>query len=287
MKKLISGSLGGFLQTSVSHPFDLAKSRVQTGKAPSVGAAFRDLLKNEGLIALYKGSSPVLLGNGAFNASLFFANQAATVIVKQTLGLDPAKPLSIPLICVAGIMAAPVCCAVLTPVDRVKVQLQLQRENKATAQYKGMVDCAVQIYKKYGLKKGLFAHFWCVTSTRFFGLPGYFTGAAVGERWWDKNVGIESRLARGAFVGFVAGNGFWLLALPADTCKQIVLGQPLGGQQRSAREVAREIYVQGGVRAFWRWPALSASLLRSAFANPAVFAGIYLSEGWMKDNFGW
>lgn len=45
---------------------------------------------------------------------------------------------------------------VLSPIELIKCRLQIQKESKANAYYKGPIDCFSKILKEEGVNKGLF-----------------------------------------------------------------------------------------------------------------------------------
>ncbi len=56
----------------------------------------------------------------------------------------------------AGMFAGFTNSFVLSPIELVKCRLQIQRESKADAYYKGPIDCVSKIYKEEGIRNGLF-----------------------------------------------------------------------------------------------------------------------------------
>jgi solute carrier family 25 carnitine/acylcarnitine transporter 20/29 len=66
LKEFVAGTAGGVAQVLAGQPFDIIKVRQATAKEP-IGAftALQNLIKNEGALALYKGTLPPLMGVGA------------------------------------------------------------------------------------------------------------------------------------------------------------------------------------------------------------------------------
>ena len=61
---LVSGTLGGFIGTVLNTPLDVVKTRIQNANFESkVGgvAIIRDMIRNEGLLAFFKGLTPKVL----------------------------------------------------------------------------------------------------------------------------------------------------------------------------------------------------------------------------------
>lgn len=53
---------------------------------------------------------------------------------------------------ITGSIAGLVNCLLVTPVELVKCRLQVQKENRLTAYYKGISDCIYKTYKSEGIK---------------------------------------------------------------------------------------------------------------------------------------
>lgn len=284
-KKFIAGTFGGLLQACCSAPMDLIKSRVQiSGGQLTVRGCIAETLRKEGPLAFYKGIGPPLVVAGSFNATLFASNETAKSFLRWLLHLDADKPMGLQWICVAGVLAAPSSCFVLTPFENVKVQLQLQRENKANAQYKNMLDCARQLWQKEGIRAFSRGYFPTLM-TRVLGLPGYFAGAEISGRWYKARYPDHSDFTVGMFKGSCAGFLFWNLCLPADTVKTKVMGQMHNAVKLTPAQIARDVYSQRGILGFYA--GYQAVMFRSFPANASVFAGISLAEGWMKTYLGW
>ena len=77
MGDFIAGCVAGFSSTLVGHPFDTIKTRLQIypEKYSSARDCFRDVLKNEGPTALYRGMVSPLFGNLFVNGAIFWVNE--------------------------------------------------------------------------------------------------------------------------------------------------------------------------------------------------------------------
>ncbi|KAM8715745.1 hypothetical protein ACLKA7_002744 [Drosophila subpalustris] len=67
-------------------PADVLKSRLQTspeGKFSGVRAVFADLLKNDGITALYRGFTPVIIRAFPANAATFFGIELANSLFRM------------------------------------------------------------------------------------------------------------------------------------------------------------------------------------------------------------
>ncbi|KAH9381915.1 hypothetical protein HPB48_017295 [Haemaphysalis longicornis] len=78
---LFAGGMAGIFNWMVAIPPDVLKSRLQTapeGKYPNgIRDVFRELIKHEGVRALYKGAAPVMLRAFPANAACFMGYEVA------------------------------------------------------------------------------------------------------------------------------------------------------------------------------------------------------------------
>ncbi|KAL7739001.1 hypothetical protein ACLKA6_017678 [Drosophila palustris] len=77
---IFAGGIAGIFYWVGGMPADVLKSRLQTspeGKFNGVRAVFADLLKNDGITALYRGFTPVIIRAFPANAATFFGIELA------------------------------------------------------------------------------------------------------------------------------------------------------------------------------------------------------------------
>lgn len=143
------GSIAGFFGKIVEHPFDTIKVRLQTQpfadgvqqlnyRGP-VDCA-RQSIKQDGFWGLYRGISSPLVGSMLENAVLFVAyNQIQKLINSASGNVDSsAASLSLKQKALAGALSGTAVSLVLTPVELVKCQLQVDScLLKETAQFVG------------------------------------------------------------------------------------------------------------------------------------------------------
>lgn len=88
LKTIFAGGMAGILNWSVGMPADVIKSRLQTapeGTYRGVGHVFSVLLKEEGVTALYKGVTPVMLRAFPANAACFLGFEASMTVLNALL----------------------------------------------------------------------------------------------------------------------------------------------------------------------------------------------------------
>ena len=138
-----AGLLTGFVQTSITYPIDLIRTRIMQdskmiGKEISMFKCFKQTIKNEGIVSLYKGFKPAILTSPIYiglqlSSYQYFKNQS--------------NILSNPFI--AGGLAGLFSQTIMYPGDTIKKQLQIDGMRKNN--YNGLFDCINKIYKEYGI----------------------------------------------------------------------------------------------------------------------------------------
>ncbi|RNF09579.1 mitochondrial carrier protein [Trypanosoma rangeli] len=271
LQRFVGGTIGGMLQALTSHPFDTVKSRVQSGLFPGVLSCCRHTWANEGCHGFYRGLAPPLVMGGVYNSILFSLNQFMTNLVTPA-GFDPKNRLPLWRTALAAWLTAPIYTLCITPMENVKVRLQLQNNSQATKKFTGATSCIRYIFVREG-SLGFFAGYVPTMLSRLVGLPFYFSGyqlvkqqidnSAFGATTGGRNFGV-------VISGCVAGVVFWLSNYPFDYMKTQL--QSGGNTKRTFSEVFVTTYRTVGVRGFYR--GLPACLVRAIPANASVWLGV-------------
>ena len=150
----------GVCSVLVGHPFDLVKVRMQTDyndkdnskdkpatkvKRGTFGT-LKDILKKEGLPGLYRGVSAPMIAVAPIWAVSFWGFDTGDKLVRAAFGLSSSARLNILQLCIAGGFSALPTALVMVPCERIKCILQTQSDK-----YKGLSDCASQLYQQKGL----------------------------------------------------------------------------------------------------------------------------------------
>jgi solute carrier family 25 protein 43 len=155
-----AGSGGGILATCAVYPTDMVKTRltVQHGGDPDkakykgIVHCFSTIIKEEGILALYKGMSTSIIGVIPFAGGTFMANE----ILGKAWG-KPKSELNGLQIFANGCMAGAFAQTFSFPFDTVRKKLQAQskvQDSKvvqADVEFDGMLDCFRQTIKKNGV----------------------------------------------------------------------------------------------------------------------------------------
>jgi solute carrier family 25 carnitine/acylcarnitine transporter 20/29 len=239
----LAGIGSGLTKVAVGHGFDTVKTRLQCSPAGTYHGALdilRKLLRNEGVFALYKGATPpaagwaaidsVLLGS-LHNYRLFLMRQGMIEIVPGT----DIKRLTLTAHGIAGLFAGLTSATVATPIELLKVKLQLQlQRSSADRQFKGPIDCARQVVRAQGLT-GLWTGFSGSLAFRsnffwmFLSFEALMRGFSQlkGTRY-EMSTGLSNFLSGG--LGSLA---FWTMGIPFDNPYDVA---PLDFSDPSSRQ---------------------------------------------------
>lgn len=281
VRRFVGGTLGGFLQAATSHPLDMVKAHLQTGSHHhKIFPCLRYLWKEEGLSGLFRGVQVPILFGGLLNSILFSLNQfMISVVTPEDLVLGERLPLL--KIAVAAQMATPFYVAVLTPVDRLKIFMQLN-DGKAGCGTKpiGLLDCARIIHSQHSLL-GFMKGYSPNLVVHLLGLPAYFLGREVSRNYLAERINPYStcgHLVLPMCSGMAAGICFWFTAYPFDLIKTKMQSTH---HHMGAREVFLEIYRKGFLSLY---KGIGVSLLRSLPANASVWLGIECTDRFMMSH---
>ncbi|KAJ1964567.1 mitochondrial aspartate-glutamate transporter agc1 [Dipsacomyces acuminosporus] len=159
--ELFAGGMAGASQVVFTNPLEIVKIRLQVQgeilkEASGIGAAKASpiarrgavtIVKELGLIGLYKGASACLLRDVPFSAIYFPCYSH----IKRDIFHEGERQLGIVDLLLAGAIAGMPAAYLTTPADVIKTRLQVEAKKGETA-YNGLVDAARKIYKEEGFK---------------------------------------------------------------------------------------------------------------------------------------
>lgn len=160
---LIAGGIGSFIGT----PFDLVLVRMQADSTlpvedrrnyKNVVDAFRRIVNEEGVTALWSGAGPTILRAMSLNVAMLVTYEETKEILTHYFGKDHDKKI---MVCASMLSASATSTASL-PFDNIKTKLQKMKAHNGVFPYKGFYDCAVKTASGEGI-----LGFWA-------GLPTYY-----------------------------------------------------------------------------------------------------------------
>ena len=106
------------------------------------------IIRNLGVMGLYKGASACLLRDVPFSAIYF---PTYFHLKKDLFGESPQKKLGVVQLLTAGAIAGMPAAYLTTPCDVIKTRLQVEAR-KGEATYNGLIDCAKKVWRDEGFK---------------------------------------------------------------------------------------------------------------------------------------
>ncbi|KAI0756469.1 mitochondrial carrier [Daedaleopsis nitida] len=152
--ELVAGGTAGGCQVIFTNPLEIVKIRLQVqGEAAKIEGAVPKgaghIIRQLGLLGLYKGASACLLRDIPFSAIYFptYAHLKKDVFREGYNGKQLSFFETLTSAAVAGMPAA----YFTTPADVVKTRLQVEARSGQT-HYKGLTDAFVKIYREEGFR---------------------------------------------------------------------------------------------------------------------------------------
>lgn len=261
---IISGGIAGGVEGAVTYPFEFAKTRVQLqnekGYRPPRNP-YRiviNVYRNEGLRALYKGCSALVVGSVAKDAVRFLSFDTVKNAFKtpETGTLTPGRNM------LAG-MAAGVVASIfaVTPSERLKTALI--DDARHDRRYTSAIHAIKIIVKEDGLL-GLYRGFAGTTLKQ-----ASATSFRMGSYNIIKDFEVRRNIPQNTGMNFVngaaAGIITTLLSQPFDTIKT----RSQSAKATTTVEAVRGIWSDGGTMAFWRGTVMRLS--RTVFSGGVLF----------------
>ncbi|TFL06697.1 mitochondrial carrier [Pterulicium gracile] len=289
-----AGVGSGLSKVAVGHGFDTIKTRLQCsppGTYKNAMDAFKQTIRREGVLALYKGATPPAVGWAAIDSLLLGSLHNYRLFLIKYDMTEPVAGTDVRRLTVlghgiAGLFAGLTSAILATPVELLKVKLQLQLQSARTdRQFKGPIDCARQVMRVQGLL-GMWTGFTGSLAFRsnFFWM---FSSFEVLMRGFSSLQGTRYEMSTG-LANFLSGGlgafSFWIMAIPADNVKNRMMSHPSIYPQtpgsvirRSLLSVVKQIHTEHGFRGFFK--GLGPSLLRAFPTNACAF---FVYEGALR-----
>ncbi|PSK51608.1 hypothetical protein B9Z65_2875 [Elsinoe australis] len=151
--EILAGGSAGACQVVFTNPLEIVKIRlqVQGEVAKSQGVERRSamwIVRNLGLVGLYKGANACLLRDVPFSAIYF---PTYNHLKRDYFGESPTKKLGILQLLTAGAIAGMPAAYLTTPCDVIKTRLQVEAR-KGDTTYTSLTHCAKTVFKEEGFK---------------------------------------------------------------------------------------------------------------------------------------
>jgi len=295
-EEAIGGLSAGILGTIIGFPLDLIKTRLQTGSSQgrqSILSVGKEIVRTEGISALYKGVGPPLISLSILNTTTFIQYAYFREIYQATPGWDYRNFL-------AGITCAPFAGIVSTIENFTKTQMQLDNI-KPKKEFSGSWNCFTTLIKKHGLRIIYTGHAVNTTREMTFIGPYFFFYEGLREtllRQQDKlrqenqmtsntnsdsstflSIVTNTKLAI-PVAGGLSGALSWFISFPLDCIRAGVQGQNMPPKKR-AFQVCKELIQTRGIKGLYA--GSSASIVRAFLVSGSRFSAyegaLYLIRG--------
>ncbi|KAJ7170155.1 mitochondrial carrier domain-containing protein, partial [Mycena filopes] len=152
--ELIAGGTAGGCQVVFTNPLEIVKIRLQVQGEAAKAEGFAPkgavhIIRQLGVLGLYKGASACLLRDIPFSA-IYFPTYGHLKKDLFNEGYNGKQLSFVELLASAGIAGMP-AAYLTTPADVVKTRLQVEAR-KGQTNYKGLTDAFVQIYREEGFR---------------------------------------------------------------------------------------------------------------------------------------
>ncbi|KAI1096744.1 mitochondrial carrier [Rostrohypoxylon terebratum] len=246
---LVAGGIAGGVESACTYPFEFAKTRVQLYGHEGIRNPFMVVAKvarEEGLRALYKGCSTMIVGSIGKDAVRFVAFDSIRSLFSDPETHRSSTAQSIASGMLTGIVASTV---IVTPSERIKTALI--DDARTQHRFRSPLHCIATLVREQGALRALYAGY-VTTTLKQIGTTGFRLGSYAALKDWEWVYfrgrvdvdGATTSFANGALAGTLTT----LATQPFDTVKT-------KAQQARAvgtLECIRAVYREDGVRGFWR-----------------------------------
>lgn len=274
LRSMIGGMGSGVAKCVVGHPFDTLKVRMQNegfhGRFRGTLHTLFKTVREEGILAVYKGASLPMLGWGVIDTFLWFGLLESRRQVEKYRNYSSINDFTLFDHALCGSIAGWTSTLASTPIEQIKARLQVQYADPSTKIYSGPIDCGRQLIKNngiFGLYKGMSGSMIFRTFIAF-----YFTSYFIYKQ--QMNIYYNDVLPA-SLINFISGgmaaNTFWTFALPADCIKNRMMAQPdvIPRLYPTVMTCVKAIWTVEGIGGFYR--GIVPCALRSFPTNGAAF----------------
>ncbi|KAI0147693.1 amino acid transporter arg-13 [Xylariaceae sp. FL1272] len=291
IEDIVYGSFAGVMGKYIEYPFDTVKVRLQSQpdhlplRYTGPLDCFRQSIKADGFLGLYRGISAPLVGAAAETSSLFFFERMGREAVYSSGYCSRDRVLPLSALWFTGAFSGAFTSVVLTPIELVKCKVQVPTSVDGVAPKVPSVMSVIRdVYKHEGIKG-----FWHGQMGTFLreagGCAAWFgskeTTTKMFYLWNEKSATSQQEkdalatealpLWQQAVAGASAGMSYNFLFFPADTVKSRMQTSPVGGtkQNRTFMQESKALWNQHGLRGFYR--GCGITVLRSAPSSAFIF----------------
>ncbi|KAI1188308.1 mitochondrial carrier [Nemania serpens] len=260
---LFAGGVAGGVEAACTYPFEFAKTRVQLYGHEGLRNPFAvvaRVARQEGLAALYKGCSTMIVGSIGKDAVRFLMFDSIRSLFEDPVTHRLGTAQSIASGMVAGVVASTM---IVTPTERIKTALI--DDARTSRRFRSPWHCVAVLYREQGLRGALYSGY-VTTTLKQIGTTGFRLGTYSAIKDWERAKGIPVDGALTSFAnGAVAGTVTTLATQPFDTVKT----KAQQARRTGTMDSVRAIMAEDGIRGFWRGTVMR--LGRTVLAGGILF----------------
>ncbi|GFP99926.1 mitochondrial arginine transporter bac2 [Phtheirospermum japonicum] len=275
-REFVAGGIGGTAGVLAGYPLDTF--RIWQQHSGGKGSALA-ILRHEGLCALYRGMLAPLASITFQNCIVFQSYTTLSRAFDTNVAIN--DPPSYKGVALGGIGAGLIQSLVISPIELVKIRLQLQMNTKLqSCCNKGPLDVTRNIFRTQGwggIYRGLGitlvrdapshgVYFWTYEFTREQLHPGCRK---------NRDESFKTTLTAGGLAGVTS----WISCYPFDVLKTRIQAQ---SKYCGIFDCYRKCVEQEGYNALWR--GIGTTLARAFIVNGAVFFAYETALRFIYDN---
>ncbi|KAK6153698.1 hypothetical protein DH2020_013337 [Rehmannia glutinosa] len=272
-KEFLAGGFGGTAGVIAGYPLDTLRVRQQHSNKGSAFQILRRLVASDGPFALYRGMAAPLASVTFQNAIAFQTYAILSRAVDKSAA--PDDPPSYKGVALGGIGTGAIQSLLLSPVELVKIRLQLQRktpDQSPLTTHRGPLDVARTILRTEGWR-GIYRGL-AITVLRDAPAHGvyFWTYEYMREQFHPgcRKSGQETFRTM-LLAGGLAGVASWICCYPLDVIKTRIQAQSNSSVVKYSGIVDcfRRSVKEEGYNVLWR--GLGTAVLRAFIVNGAIF----------------
>lgn len=275
----IAGGTAGMISRTCIAPIERVKIMYQVSRADAtIPKGYRwilpNIVKNEGVLALWKGNSAAVARVVPYMSIQFLMYEKYGAWLKDQ-GVFLHSPYPKASVLLAGSLAGMTAVCTTYPLDVVRARLAMQSYGKTTTNYKGFLDALRRIPKEEGFMtcyRGMGATL--VGVAPYTGLK--FLTYETGKQFFSTYLGVEERdLAPSIRIvaGSVAGAIALTFVYPFDVIRRRMQTHRGGKAYPSVRAAIMTIWREEGVRR-GLYKGLSLNYIKT-LPNVALYMSVY------------
>ncbi|KAM5356009.1 hypothetical protein ACJ41O_002655 [Fusarium nematophilum] len=291
VEDIFYGSVAGAVGKYIEYPFDTVKVRLQSQpdhlplRYTGPLDCFRQSIRSDGFLGLYRGISAPLVGAAAETSSLFLFESLGRELLFMSGLASRDRGLSLPDLWLTGAFSGAFTSFVLTPIELVKCKIQAPMlGDGSTGAPLRPIPVIKEVFRHEGLRG--FWHGQLGTLIREAGGGSAWFGAketvtkmfyqlktksATSETEKQHILDAPLPLWQQAIAGASAGVSYNFLFFPADTIKSRMQTTPVGDlrERRTFWNEGSALWRQHGIRGMYRGCGITC--LRSAPSSAFIF----------------